>query len=201
MTHAPYELIADEWIRERQALRFREQAYIDRFLALTVPGAHILDVGCGAAAPIARYVLDHGYHLTGVDASPAMLRVAQANCPDADFVAGDIRAVQLPGPYDGMVAWDSIFHIPKAQHEKLFHTLAGWLAPDAPLLLSLGGSEGEFMAPLFGIDFFYSAHSPGVSLRLLEEAGFEILLAEIDDPSSRGHLAVLCRKVVHRPLV
>jgi len=71
------------------------------------------------------------------------------------------------------------------------------LDPDTPLLLSLGGNEGEFLAPMFGIDFFYSAHSPAVSLVLLQEAGFVITLAEVNDPSSRGHLVVLCRKPAH----
>jgi hypothetical protein len=52
---------------------------------------------------------------------------------------------------------------------------------------------------MFGIDFFYSAHSPEVSLTLLQEAGFALVLAEIDDPSSRGHLAVLCRKGTSQP--
>ena len=106
-----------------------------------------------------------------------------------------MRAVELAGDYHGIVAWDSIFHIPKAQHGKLFHALSRWLVPHAPLLLSLGGSEGEFLAPMFGLDFLYSAHRPEVSLALLAEAGFAILLAELDDPSSRGHLAVLCRKL------
>jgi len=50
---------------------------------------------------------------------------------------------------------------------------------------------------MFGIDFFYSAHSPAVSLALLQEAGFAIKLAEVDDPSSRSHLVVLCRKPAH----
>jgi cyclopropane fatty-acyl-phospholipid synthase-like methyltransferase len=195
MSYAPYDVIADQWIRERQTLRFREKPYVDRFLALTVPGTPLLDLGCGAATPIARYLLNQGYRLTGVDSSSAMLRLAQANCPEAEFVAGDLLAVELAGGYHGIVAWDSIFHVPKAQHGKLFHALSRWLVPNAPLLLSLGGSEGEFIAPMFGIDFFYSAHSPEVSLALLEEAGFEILLAELDDPSSRGHLAVLCRKL------
>ena len=123
-----------------------------------------------------------------------MLRLARVNCPEAELVAGDIVAVELAGQYHGIVAWDSIFHIPKAKHGKLFHALSRWLVPHAPLLLSLGGSEGEFLAPMFGIDFFYSACSPEVSLALLQEAGFEILLSGIDDPSSRGHLAALCRK-------
>jgi SAM-dependent methyltransferase len=197
MARTPYDEIAGKWLRERQALRFREKPYIDRLLALTRPGAHILDLGCGTGLPIARYVLDQGYRLTGVDSSAVMLRLARTHCPEADFVAGDMVAVELAGPYDGMVAWDSIFHVPKAQHGQLFHTLARWLVPHAPLLLSLGGSEGEFLAPMFGLDFFYSAHAPEVSLALLRDAGFAILLSEVDDPSSRGHLAVLCRKRAH----
>ncbi len=188
----PYDLIADEWIRERHS--FREKPYVDQFLALTVPGAHLLDVGCGAATPITRYLLDRGYHVTGVDSSAAMLRLARANCPKAKFVAGDMVTIELAGGYHGIVAWDSIFHVPKAQHGQLFHTLYRWLAPNTPLLLSLGGSEGEFFAPMFGINFFYSAHRPAVSLVHLQEAGFAIMLAEVDDPSSRGHLVVLCVK-------
>jgi hypothetical protein len=46
---------------------------------------------------------------------------------------------------------------------------------------------------MFGIDFYYSGHSPEVSAALLRAAGFEIILAEVDDPSSRGHVAILCR--------
>lgn len=200
MPAAPYDLIAEEWSQERQMLPFRERAYLDRFLEFTVPGAHLLDLGCGVGAPITRYLLDRGYRMTGVDASLAMLRLARVNCPEAELIVGDMGAVELAGQYHGIVAWDSIFHLPKAQHGKLFHTLSRWLVPHVPLLLSLGGSEGEFLAPMFGIDFFYSAHSPEVSLALLQEAGFEILLSEIDDPSSHGHLAVLCRKAASTPL-
>jgi hypothetical protein len=58
----------------------------------------------------------------------------------------------------------------------------------------LGGTEDEFAAPMFNVEFFYSGHAPDKAVALLREAGFDILLSEIDDPSSRGHLAVLCRK-------
>jgi SAM-dependent methyltransferase len=86
MSHAPYDLIADERIRERHP--FREKQYVDQFLALTIPGAHLLDVGCGAATPIARYLLDRGYHVTGVDSSAAMLRLARANSTPAFCIPG-----------------------------------------------------------------------------------------------------------------
>jgi len=190
----PYDLIAEPWSRERNSLLFHERPYLDRFLELTTPGGHILDLGCGSGEPIARYLLDRGYRVTGVDSSPEMLRLARANCPAAELVPGDMVSVELPGAYHGIVAWDSIFHIPKAQHAKIFQAMYRWLEPSAPLLLSVGGSEDEFIAPMFGIDFFYSGHSPDVNLALLREAGFGIVLSEVDDPSSRGHVAVLCRR-------
>jgi hypothetical protein len=63
------------------------------------------------------------------------------------------------------------------------------------MLLSLGGSEDEFTAPMFGVDFFYSGHAPEESMALLREMGFDIVRAKIDAPSSRGHLAILCKKI------
>ena len=94
-------------------------------------------------------------------------------------------------PFGGIVAWDSLFHIPRVEHSLLFAALFHWLCPGAPFLLSLGGSDGEFTAPMFGVEFFYSSHAPDQARRLLEDCGFEIVVAEIDDLSSRGHLAVI----------
>jgi cyclopropane fatty-acyl-phospholipid synthase-like methyltransferase len=201
---APYDLVAEPWARAREASEFREKPYVDRFLELLSTGAevrdadgvsaHILDLGCGSGVPIARYLLDQGCRITGVDSSQELLRRAAANCPEAELLAGDMTSITLSRHYDGIVAWDSTFHVPRSQHQELFNTLYDWLRPGAPVLLSMGASEGEFTAPMFDVDFFYSGHSPAVGCRLLRESGFEIVLAEIDDPSSRGHLAVLCRK-------
>jgi hypothetical protein len=56
------------------------------------------------------------------------------------------------------------------------------------------GGEG-FTSEMFGHTFFYSGYGPDVARRLLEAAGFEVELWEVDDPSSRGHIAVIARKV------
>lgn len=191
---APYDLIADQWSQERHASGFREQPSVDRFLDLTAPGAHILDLGCGSGKPIGRYLLDRGFRLTGVDASLAMLDLARTNCPEAELIVGDMVSIALSDRYDGIIAWDSIFHIPKAEHPALFDNLHRWVRPGGPVLLSLGGSDGEFTDRMFNVEFSYSGHAPDVAAVLLREAGFDILLWEIDDPSSRGHLSVLCRK-------
>jgi cyclopropane fatty-acyl-phospholipid synthase-like methyltransferase len=191
LARAPYDLIAEQWIRARIILE-REKPYIDDFAALLTPGAHVLDLGCGAGI-ISRCVLDRGCAVTGVDASAIQLRSARALCPEAEFIMADMLDLELTTRYQGLVAWDSVFHIPRARHRELFFSMHRWLEEGAPVLLSLGGTEDEFTAPTFGVDFFYSGYAPQTSVDLVTQAGFEIIRAEIDDPSSRGHLAILCR--------
>jgi len=193
---APYDRIAEQWIRERMILE-REKPYLEEFAALLPRGAHVLDLGCGAGI-LSRCLLDRGCAVTGVDASTVQLRFARVRCPEAEFITADMLELSLTTRYQGLVAWDSVFHIPRGRHLTLFCRMHGWLEDGAPMLLSLGGSEDEFTAPMFGVDFFYSGYAPETSVGLLREAGFEVIRAEIDDPSSRGHLAIVCRKLVRR---
>jgi hypothetical protein len=87
---------------------------------------------------------------------------------------------------------------------------ANCLEPGGGLLLSVGGSDVDssveaspsddlgaegFTSEMFGHTFFYSGYEPKVARKLLEAEGFEIDLWEVDDPSSRGHIAVVARKV------
>ncbi len=188
----PYDRVADQFAKARSA--FRERGYVDRLIDLATPGGRILDLGCGTGMPIMRYLIDRGFRLTGVDNAPGMLAHARNHCPEAELIAGDMTEVAIDGRFDGIVAWDSVFHIPRARHAPLFAEMARLLKPRAPLLLSVGGSGGEFAAPMFEVDFPYSGFPPSESRRLLEACGFDVLIAEVDDPTSRGHVAMLCTK-------
>ena len=188
----PYDRIAGKFVRAR--VGFREQGYVDRLIALATPGARILDLGCGTGIPIARHLIDHGFRLTGVDSSAEMLALARRHCPEAELILGDMTELALDGPFGGMVAWDSVFHVPRARHDSLFAEMSRLLAPGAPLLLSVGGSEGDFTAPMFDVAFSYSGDHPSEGRRRLEACGFKVLTAEVDDPTSGGHVAMLCAK-------
>jgi cyclopropane fatty-acyl-phospholipid synthase-like methyltransferase len=192
---APYDLIAARWARDRAASSFREKPYIDRLTAPLSAGARMLDLGFGTGRPIGRYLLDQGFRLTGVDASQEMLRLGAANCPEAELVWADLLTYQPTRSFDAVIAWDSVFHISKDRHAALFRSIHEWLEPDGGFLISLGGSEDEFTDLMYGVEFFYSAHAPDASVALLRAAGFDIVLAEIDDPTSRGHMAILGRKL------
>lgn len=188
----PYDLIADDWRRDRLATSFRERGFLERLIDGLPDGATVLDLGCGCGEPIGRYLVEAGLDVVGVDASARLLEHARRAVPEVTFILGDMRTAQVHGPFDAIVAWDSVFHLPREDHAALYRRMAGWLGPGGRLLLSLGasGSEG-FRSEMHGVSFFYSGHEPDEAVALLEAAGFRIEHLEVDDPSSRGHLAVL----------
>jgi SAM-dependent methyltransferase len=61
-------------------------------------GGEQLDVACGTGRHL-EY-LAKGFHCTGADASPTMLRIARRRLPSARFVRGDMRSFRLRQRYD-----------------------------------------------------------------------------------------------------
>jgi SAM-dependent methyltransferase len=164
---------------------------LDRLVESLPAAASILDVGCGHGVP-ARYLVDRGFRVTGLDASARLLELAKKAIPEATFLLGDMRSADPGGPFDAVLAWDSVFHVPRGDHAAVFARFRSWLEPGGRFLLSLGGSGGEdFTSEMLGETFFYSGHTPEASIELLEGTGFEIEYWEVDDPSSRGHIAIL----------
>lgn len=192
-----YDRIAEAWHRSRcdwEQHPFRERGFLDRLVQPLAPGAAILDVGCGCGVPSARYLAELGFRVTGLDASPRLLEIARRAVPGARFLQGDMRTEKVPGVFDAVVAWDSVFHLPCADHAGVFERFRGWLRPRGRLLLSLGGSAGEFTSQMQGSTFYYCGHAPEVTVQLLTGVGFEIEQVENDDSTSRGHVVVLaCR--------
>jgi len=206
-----YDHIAEKWHSQN-----RGQAYIDRVLRyvdLAVeglqPGSRVLDLGCGTGKPVVKYLVEKGFRVTGVDQSEKMLEIAKREVPEAEFFHSDMINVQLAPGFAAAIAWDSIFHVSRRQHAEVFRILANALEPGGRLLLSVGGSDAAtaeefaatddaaaegFTSEMFGHTFFYSGYAPRVTRGLLEAAGFEIEVWEIDDPSSRGHIAVIAKK-------
>jgi trans-aconitate methyltransferase len=190
-----YDRIASDWCEARAtaaAATFRERPWLDRLVHPLPAGARILDVGCGCGHPITADLIARGFTVVGLDASPRMLELARAAVPGTRFVLGDMRTADPGGPFAAVVAWDSVFHLPRDEHLNMFTRLRTWLVPGGRLLLSLGGSPAAALhAEMLGERFFYSAFAPAKALRLLEDAGFRVERWEVDDPSSHGHIAVL----------
>ena len=54
-----------------------EVKWLDDMLVPHANGATVLDAGCGAGDPIAKYIAYRGYAVTGLDTTEAMLELAQ----------------------------------------------------------------------------------------------------------------------------
>ena len=62
----------------------------------------VLDLGCGNGN-LAPYFLDSNYNYTGLDLYAEMLEIARKNNPDAHFIQGDIRNLQLSEKFDAVI--------------------------------------------------------------------------------------------------
>lgn len=189
-----YDRIASKWRADRLApgSGFPERRYLERLTQPLRARANVLDVGCGCGEPITAYLAGCGFDVVGLDASARLLDFARQAVPQARFLLGDMRTAEPGGPFAAIVAWDCVFHLPRLDHAHVFERFGTWLQPEGRLLLSLGGSaEASFTSEMHGETFYYSGYEPAQALRLLQGAGFDVEHWEVDDPSSRGHIAVL----------
>src|SRR5262245_38080642 len=107
-----YDRIASAWQADRRATGVLCGArLLARLLDPLPAAARVLDVGCGCGEPVAAYLASRGFRVTGLDGSARMLEFARRAVPAATFLLGDMRVADPGGPFDAVVAWDSVFHL------------------------------------------------------------------------------------------
>jgi cyclopropane fatty-acyl-phospholipid synthase-like methyltransferase len=201
-----YDRIAEQWHSNFRGQTYvnRTLGYVDKILEGLPPQAKVLDLGCGTGNPIAKHIIERGFRVVGVDQSKELLKIAKNVVPEAELIHADMVEIQFNEKFAAAVVWDSAFHVKRKHHFAVYRKLADALETGGRLLLSVGGSGAEdfasddtgFTSEMFGHTFFYDGYAPKLARQLLEAAGFEIEVWEVDDPSSRGHIAVIARKSV-----
>ena len=188
-----YERFAAAWDKARGRALF-ERAWLDRFCALVPAGGKILDLGCGAGEPIARYLIEAGYRVTGADSSPAMIELCRKRFPDAAWIVADMRRLALHERFDGILAWDSFFHLSHEDQAAMFPIFAEHAAQGAALMFTSGREHGVAMGELNGEPLYHASLDPAEYRRLLAANGFEVVSQVFDDPGCGGHSVWLARK-------
>ena len=190
-----YERKAHAWVadRSRQTV-FIEKDWLDRFTALIPAGGTILDLGCGPGKPMAAYLLTQGFNVCGVDSSPAMIGVAKANFPACEWIIADMRRLALNRGFDGVMAWDSFFHLDPDAQRRMFPIFYAHAKPGAPLLFTSGPRHGEAIGNLHGEPLYHASLAPEEYRTLLATAGFTVVDARMEDPNCGGHSIWLARR-------
>jgi len=86
-TIASYDLTAVDYAEK--TLKIDTGAQVAKFSSYLNPNALILDAGCGPGRDAKRFT-DLGHNVVGIDLSTALLRIAQKQAPDADFLTMDL---------------------------------------------------------------------------------------------------------------
>lgn len=187
-----YDRHAAGWAQDRGD-RSIEGAWLDRFLALVPKRARILDIGCGSGRPIARSLIERGCRLTGVDAAPAMIALCREAFPAQDWYVADMRHLSLGRAFDGLIAWDSFWHLAPEDQRRTFAVLRAHAAPGAALMFTSGPAYGEAIGTLRGEPLYHASLDEAEYRALLEAQGFEVVERRIDDPISHLHTVWLAR--------
>lgn len=93
----------------------------------------ILDLGCGGGKT--AYHLARHFALTGVDISPAMLEQARRLNPEAEFIVGDMRVLELGREFDAVFVNDAVAYMKTLDElEAVFQTAWKHLRPGGAML-------------------------------------------------------------------
>ena len=123
-----------------------------------------------------------------------MLDIARARWPDGDWRQADMRALDLDQVFDGIIAWNSLFHLrPDEQRTCLAH-LARHLAPGGSLLITVGPKAGEVTGTVGGETVYHASLSPAAYATCLEDNGLRLTGFLAEDPDTNAHSVLMARK-------
>jgi SAM-dependent methyltransferase len=183
-----YERHARDWDadRNRYVDPWNDKPWHDRFVAALPAGATVLDLGCGSGSPVANYMASRGLRVTGVDSSPTLISLCRERLPHHEWLVGDMRSLPLHGKFDGILAWDSLFHLTPDDQRGMFDMLARHAAPLAVLMFNSGPAHGEVVGTYRGDPLYHASLSPDEYAALLGGIGFEVVAHAVEDWQTGG---------------
>jgi 2-polyprenyl-3-methyl-5-hydroxy-6-metoxy-1,4-benzoquinol methylase len=100
-------------------------------------GASVLDLGCGTGVPISQTLIERGFDVYGVDASPTMLAAFRENFPNAPVDCSAVEDSDFFGQaFDVVVAWGLFFLLDVEIQIKLIGKISSALRSGGRLLFT-----------------------------------------------------------------
>lgn len=195
-----YDCVVDEYkALESPDAGWPRMRWLEDLLARLPGRSRVLDLGCASGEPVAvRVARDHQF--TGVDLSAVQIGRARRLVSEGTFICGDILEVAFPpGSFDAVVSFYTLDHIPRERHAALLGRIHEWLIEGGLLALSVEDSDQPgAVAEWLGNPMFFSHYDAATTLRLVVEAGFELLAHEVQTQVEGGveipYLFVLAHK-------
>lgn len=188
-----YERNAHRWDSERPRVLYEKQ-WLDAFLKLLPPTPSVLELGPGAGEPIAKYLIDNGAQVTGVDSSPSMIAICRERFPENDWHVGDMRELSVTQTFDGIIAWDSFFHLTATDQRNMFPLFSSHVSRGGALVFTSGHEAGEAIGNLCGEPLYHASLANNEFEELLSENRFVVVKHINEDPTCNSHTVWLAQK-------
>lgn len=185
-----------KWFNEHRSRDLFEKSWLDKAISQLSPGAKILDLGCGMGEPIAKYFIEQGFRVTGIDGCKEFIEIAKSNLPNGVFLIGDMRKLSLDSKFDFIIAWNSFFHLGADEQRNMFSIFANHLKSKGVLMFTSGPKAGEVWSDNGGEELYHASLDPDEYKELLEKYGFELIQYKINDENCNGHTVWLAKYVV-----
>lgn len=192
-----YERHALAWDADRNRGAWHDKGWHDRFIAHLATGARVLDLGCGSGLPVALHLVQHGLMVTGVDASPTLISLCRRRMPEHEWIVAEMQSLALHRRFDGILGWDSLFHLTPEHQRTMFTVFAAHAAPGALLLFNTGHEQGEILGEYRGEPLYHASLDPEEYQQLLDQSGFELVAHVAEDPTAGGRTVWLAQSRVH----
>lgn len=171
--------------------------------------ASLLELGCGSGVPATKFMLEIEkplFKVTGNDISTSQLNLARTSLAKyadrLELVEADMLSLSFAdNAFDAVSAFYSIIHLPREEQTQLVAKIQKWLKPGGFLLANFStenfatGEEQKWMDHEKGWMFWSSWGEEG-SIKMVEDAGFELLSKEVHTDADAGRFVWLLAKKV-----
>ena len=102
-------------------------------------------------------------------------------------------SIDLGAKFDGILAWDSLFHLKPDDQRRMFKVFARHSADPAILMFNGGPIYGEAIGSYRGDPLYHASLEPAEYEEQLDRIGFEIVAHAVEDRLAGGRTAWLAR--------
>ena len=142
----------------------------------------VLDLGCGTGLPYARYLVEKGFDVLGVDLSEDMVKVASKNVPEATFVQLSMNEITHRDEFDGVMSSFSMLLLPPDLFRETASRIHSALVEGGLFYLSLNepasisdDPDSEVFVNIMGQDMYSRAYTVEEIENYFQPLGFSLV--------------------------
>lgn len=176
-----YDAVAETFMRVRSSTT--GVAVLRNWMRTLPQGGSVLDVGAGSGAPLTAELIEAGFNVSAIDASPKMVTAFGRRFPDIEVACEAAEdSTFFDRSFDGLLAVGLVFLLPAERQGPLIKHMASALKPGGRMLFSAPRQIGDWEDVLTGQQSFSLGERAYKDIAAA--AGLDIIGEHVDEGES-----------------